>query len=143
MKTKKRQWRNILIDQNFQFRLLSYFVGLFLLTTVTLYSTTFLFFYRLKHKALDVGIPDGHIFYRFLADQKHDLDLLFLLLVLVNLLILLGVGFVVSHRIAGPILKLKNYLRDLSPASRSFNLRQGDFFRDLEPIVNSLKDKLK
>ena len=143
MKKKNRQLRNILIIPEFQLSLMSYFVGLFILTTITLYSTTYLFFHRLVQKGLSVGIPKGHIFYRFLQDQKSDLDLLFIGLALLNLLFLLGVGFFISHRIAGPIFKLKQYLLDVNSGSESFVLRKKDFLKDLEPVVNSIREKIK
>jgi len=143
MKSKKRQWRNILIEPEFQLRLLSYFVGLFVLTTISLYSTTYLFFHRLVQKGLHVGIPPGHIFYRFLQEQKAELDWVFVGLALVNLILLLGVGFIVSHRVAGPIFKLKNYLANLTPQSPPFSLRKKDFLKELEPVVSAVKDKIK
>jgi hypothetical protein len=138
-----RQLKNILINPKFQFKLMSYFVGLFFLTTICLYSTTFLFFWKLKQKALDVGIPDGHVFYRFLINQKNDLDNLFIGLAILNFFLLLGVGFLLSHRIAGPIFKLKNQLSKIETDSSDFKLRESDFFQELEPLVKNLKDKIK
>ena len=66
---KPRQLKNIIINPRFQFKFLSYFVVLFFISTITLYSTTFLFFWRMKEKALNVGIPDGHIFFQFLINE--------------------------------------------------------------------------
>lgn len=122
---------------------MSYFVALFFLTTACLYSTTYLFFWNLKAKGLEVGIPEGHVFYQFLQNQKQDLDYLFVGLAGVNLLLLLGVGFLLSHRIAGPLHKMKNYLKDLGPASSDFKTRENDFLQDLNETVNTLKDKVK
>lgn len=137
-----RQLKNLIILPKFQFKLMSYFVGLFLLTTVSLYSTTFLFFWRLKEKALNVGIPDNHIFFTFLNNQKQDLDALFIGLAVFNLLLLLGMGFLISHRIAGPIFKLKKQLSTISENSDEFKLRENVFFQELEPLVKNLKDKI-
>lgn len=138
-----RQLKNILIIPKFQLKLLSYFVGLFCLTTISLYSTTFLFFYRMKEKALNVGIPDGHVFFKFLGNQKSDLDTLFIGLAGFNFLLLISIGFIISHRIAGPIFKLKGQLGQISSDSEEFKLRENDFFRELEPLVKELKEKVK
>ncbi len=138
-----RKLSNILISPKFQLKLLSYFIVLFLISTACLYSTTFIFFYRLKEKALNVGIPNGHIFFRFLGNQQHDLDTLFIGLAVVNFFLLIGVGFIISHRIAGPIYKLKKQLGQVSENSDDFKLRETDFFQELEPLVNALKDKIK
>lgn len=138
-----RQVKNIIIDGKFQFKLLSYFVGLFFLTTICLYSTTFLFFWRLKSKALNVGIPENHVFFKFLENQKYDLDMLFIGLAILNFIILITVGFIISHRVAGPIYKLKKYLQSMNSESENFKLRSTDFFKELEPIMNEFKNKLK
>jgi sensor histidine kinase YesM len=142
-KSYERKLKNLLLNPQFQIKLLSYFIGLFLLTTLSLYSTTFLFFWRLKEKALSVGIPDGHVFYRFIDGQKMDLDVIFLLLTIFNLLLLVGTGFVVSHRIAGTFYKIKTYLKEINSESDEFRLREKDFFKDIEPVINELKDKIK
>lgn len=142
MSVKERSWTSILINSPFQFKLLSYFVGLFVITTATLYSTTYLFFWNMKNKGMSVGIPEGHVYYQFLANQKHDLDLLFIGLAVLNFLLLVGVGFVVSHRIAGPIHKIKIFLQDPKDHDK-VQMRQNDFFQELGPIVNDLKDKIK
>lgn len=141
--SEPRKLKNLLINPRFQLKLMSYFAALFLISTVSLYSTTFLFFWRLKEKALKVGIPDGHIFFRFLQNQKSDLDSLFIGLALFNLMLLLGVGFILSHRIAGPIHKLKMHLSKLPAPAADFKLRETDFFQELEPLVNDLEGKIK
>lgn len=142
MTIKERNWTSIVIDRAFQLKFLSYFVLLFLTTTASLYSTTFLFFWNMKKKALQVGIPEGHVYYQFLSDQKNDLDLLFLALAAFNFLILIVVGFIVSHRIAGPISKIKRFLQN-PEAEENIQLRENDFFKDLAPIANQLKDRIK
>lgn len=141
--SNNRKIKNVLLNPAFQLKLLSYFIGLFLLSSITLYSTSYLFFKRLNDKALQVGIPEGHVFFKFLENQKADLDQLYLLLSGVNLLLLLGTGLLISHRLAGPIHKLKNYLREMNKDSGTFKLREKDFFKELEPVVEELKGKLK
>lgn len=142
MNVKERNWKNIIINPSFQLKLLSYFVVVFVLTTITLYSTTYLFFWNMKQKGLKVGIPEGHVYYQFLQNQKHDLDLLFIGLALVNFIVLISVGFIVSHRIAGPLYKFKKFLKNPESEDK-IQLRQNDFLKELEPLVNDLKDKMK
>lgn len=139
----QRKAKNILPSPLFQLKLLSYFFGLFTLTTISLYSTTYLFFWRFKNKALSVGIPDGHIFFKFLQGQKDQLDYVFIGLVIFNFILLATIGFIVSHRLAGPILKIKNHLETLDSNTPDLKLRDTDFFKELEPIINNLKRKIK
>lgn len=137
-----RELKNYLINRPFQLKLLGYFAVMYVITTLSLYSTLYIFFWRFKEKALKVGIPEGHVFYDFLNYQKTDMDQLFIGLAALNFLVLLSAGLILSHRIAGPIHKLKRHLRLDAPPSEPFKLREGDFFRELEPIMKDLKEKL-
>jgi hypothetical protein len=142
MEVKERSWKNFLVERKFQLKFMGYFLLLFVLSTASLYTTTFLFFWNLKKKGLSVGIPEGHVYYQFLLNQKSDLDLLFIALAGLNLVLLFIVGFIISHRIAGPIAKLKKFLQD--PHSEdNFKLRENDFFKELGPLASKFKDKIK
>lgn len=141
MKLKERSWTSILISPSFQLKFLSYFVGLFFLTTISLYSTTYLFFWGLKNKGLKVGIPEGHVYYQFLQNQKHDLDSLFIGLAIFNFILLIGVGFIISHRIAGPIHQIKLYLQDTNQNKPPIKFRKSDFFHELGPMLNKTEDQ--
>lgn len=138
---KDRNLGGFFINPRFQLKFMSYFVTLFIITTVSLYSTTFLFFWNFQKKAMDVGIPAGHVFYKFLGHQKHDLDLLFIGLAVFNLILLLTVGFIISHRIAGPLFKMKKHLEQMNDTEEEFILRDKDFFQDLPPVINKVKKK--
>jgi hypothetical protein len=138
-----RQLKNLIVNPKVQYKLITVFLGLFLLTVATLYSTFYLFFWRFKEKALSVGIPDGHVFFRFLSEQKSSLDTLFISFAVINFLLLILVGLVVSHRIAGPIQKLKNHLDKMDHDAEDFKLRENDFFNEIGPVVNKLREKFK
>lgn len=144
VKTKhERQIKKFILDPHLQGKLLSYFIGLFVMTTTSLYSASYLFFWRIKDKAMKVGIPENHIFYRFIDGQKSDLDIIFIALTIFNLFLLLGTGIIISHRIAGPIYRFKQHLKTVTSESRPLKLREKDFFKDLEFIINGLNDRLK
>jgi hypothetical protein len=138
---KPRKLKNILINPTFQLKLLSYFIFLFVTSTLTLYSTGLIFFWKMKQKALHVGIPENHVFFRFLSNQKIEFDTLFIALALVNLFLLLGTGFLISHRIAGPIHKLKIFLEQGKSEKADFKLRDNDFFKELEPLIKNKIEK--
>lgn len=141
MTTKERSLSNLIIDKGFQFKFLGIFSGLFFITSLSLYSTTFLFYWNLKSKGIKVGIPEEHIFYTFLADQKSSLDLLFLGLALINFALLLTAVLVLTHRVAGPVQKIKFFLQNPEEAKEDFHLRDGDFFQELKPLVEKFESK--
>lgn len=138
-----RQIRKYILDPQFQGKLLSYFIGLFVITSASLYSISYLFFWKLKDKAMKVGVPENHVFYRFLDGQKGDLDMLFVALIIFNLFLLLGTGIVISHRIAGPIYRFKQQLKTMTSESNALKLREKDFFKDMEEIINELRCRMK
>ncbi len=136
-----RKLKNILIEPQLQLKLMSYFFFLFILTTISFYGTAYFFFWRLQNKAIQVGIPDGHVFFSFLGNLKYDFDILFIVLALFNFALLIYFGFTVSQRVAGPFYKAKRYLTNLNQETETFRLRKNDFFKELEPIINDLKDR--
>jgi len=138
---RPRKLKNILINPAFQLKFLSYFVFLFITSTITLYSTGLIFFWKMKQKALHVGIPEDHVFFRFLSNQKIEFDSLFIGLAILNFLLLIGTGFLISHRIAGPIHKIKVFLEQKGSEEAEFKLRDNDFFKELEPIVKNKKSQ--
>lgn len=140
--TNERSLKGLMINKVFQFKFLSYFLILFCISTLSLYSTTYLFFWNLKNRGLRVGIPEGHVFYQFLLNQKHDLDILFISLAVFNLITLIIVGFFISHRIAGPLKKLELFLGNPSDGEK-LKFRDKDFFKELETVANQLKEQIK
>lgn len=141
MSEQSRAFHRILINPKFQLKLLSYFFGLFVISTVSYYSTTYLFFHRMKTKGLAVGIPEGHVYYEFLEHQKYDMDAFFIGLIVFNFLLLATVGFLISHRIAGPLNKIKSFLETGSPENLKF--RKKDFFQDLGEVARASREKMK
>ena len=127
----------------FQIRFLAYFVGLFVISSLCFYSAIYLFFYNLKEKALAIGVPKGHVFFLYIDNQQYDLNQFLIYLVIINFLLLIIVGMVISHRVAGPLYKLKKFLSNMTSDSDDFKLRNNDYFRELEPVVNNLKNKIK
>jgi hypothetical protein len=142
MTTKERSWTTILINRPFQLKLLAYFLAFFALITTSLYSTTYLFYLNLKNKGLNVGIPEDHAYFQFLIHQKHDLDLLFIGLAIFNLVVLIVMVIILSHRIAGPLHKFKQLLESPDAVDK-IKLRENDFFHEIVPLINKLKEKIK
>jgi hypothetical protein len=139
----KRSLRNFLILPNFQLRFLGYFVALFFISSLCFYSAIYLFFHNLRTRALAIGVPKGHVFFLYIDGQQYDLNQFLIYLVVLNFILLIIVGLVVSHRVAGPIYKLKKFLAQIDHNSPDFKLRSKDYFKELEPIVNDLKSKIK
>jgi hypothetical protein len=90
----------------------------------------------------------------FLKQTSRDIaerqKKMFMTLILVLVLLVMGVGIagiVVTHRVAGPIFKMKRQLRDVGEGHLKMpgKLRKGDelvhFFETFEHMVQSLRDR--
>lgn len=139
----KRKVKNIFQSPFFQLKFISYFIALFVISTISLYSTTYLFFWKFKTKGATIGIPPEHIFFKFLENQKGQLDYLFIGLAIFNFCLLMIVGLIISHRIAAPLNKIEEHLENLSASSEDLKLRDSDFLKELAPSINELRKKLK
>ncbi len=143
MAVSNRKFKTLLLDPKLQLILISYFVFLFMISTLSIYGVIYLFFYRFTQKALSVGLPADHVFFHFINGLKYDLDMTFLAFSVFNMVLLIGCGILISHKIAGPVYRIKKFLTSENIKNERFVLRKGDFFRDVEPIMENLKQKIK
>jgi len=74
---------------------------------------------------------------KFIASQE--------LFILQNMIISVGLAFIVSmlvtlvlsHKVAGPVYRVKKYFEELDPDNpEAIKFRQGDFFEDLPEVIN-------
>lgn len=84
-------------------------------------------------------------FQRYLAYQESQFRLAYLVAVALAIAVSGGVTLILSHRIAGPILRLKNFLRSITRNEKTppLTFRDGDFLSDLPTLVNDAVDILR
>lgn len=98
----------------------------------------------LKSQGLAAGMPPDHSYFNFLHLQAA--------MVYRSLAVALGVCFFatglvtlwLSNKLAGPIVRLKEYFGDITNEGKFENLkfRKGDFFNDLPDVINSALARL-
>jgi hypothetical protein len=123
-----------LINPKFQLKLVGIFIGL---ATATLSAQLFLF--GLDLRLLAQGLIDGDV----LTDEAPAMLGRSLLLTAGMMIpVTLGVGVIVTHRIAGPIYRFEQYLRsvangeDVGPC----RIRTHDEFHELCGLINKAFD---
>ena len=139
----KRLFKNFYIDPAFQMKFLGYFMGLFVLSSVFLYSAIYIFFSNLRTSALALGVPKGHVFFLYTDNQQYDLNQFLIYLLIINFLLLLSAGIIMSFKIARPLCQIEKYLSTVQADSEDFKLPEKDFFHRLEHVVNNCKSKIK
>ncbi len=130
--------RNLfLLDKNFQLKFSTFVVLMFLLPSLIYPIFIFVLYHFLIKKIESVEIAAA------LADKE-----LTLILILISMhLFLCGIIFIVcifqTHKIAGPIFKVKKWLTHLANDEKieGIYLRKGDYFPELLDYIKKVADK--
>src|SRR6185295_4449825 len=95
-------------------------------------------FWRLAQIGKGIGLQEGHVYYVMLSEQRLASDLVFAFLAVLSIVIVITFGIELSHRIAGPIHRLKNELFQVSQGKdlTEIKFREKDFFPDLADAYN-------
>lgn len=110
--------------------------------TLTLfYFADFYFFWKLEHHAAAIGLKPGHVFFEFIEEQRKAKLWFFGLAGLADVSLIFWMGLRFSHRIAGPIHRLKISLLELADrknpqAVKKITFREDDFFPELADAYN-------
>ena len=138
----------VLINKEFQIRLVSYFLVLSLINTVVVFISMIYFFKKFKNQAIELGLAPDHTFFYFLDAQRDHMSMVYLISTIVMIIIMFVGGLYISHRIAGPIYRLKQHMKNLSETGlegeekSKVKFREGDFLVDLQDSFNSFISSL-
>lgn len=105
---------------------------------------TYRSFHKLSDMGKNVGLPENHAYFKFLGFQAENLYSYLGLAVAVSFVLSFGVTLFLSHKLAGPLVRMKNHFRDMAESGtyRALSFRKGDFFVDLPPVINDAIDKV-
>jgi hypothetical protein len=133
----------LLINPKFQFKIMGWMLTLALAPISIFFGAHYLFFWQLRKLGLEINLPADHIYFRFIEGQSLKMLLIFIFCSLLTVAIVIIIGLVLSHKIAGPIHNLKMFFKeglDGKPR-RKLAFRKGDFFLEVPPIINDYFDK--
>jgi ABC-type Fe3+ transport system substrate-binding protein len=128
----------VLINPQFQLSVIRYMLFLTFIIVAVFYAANLYHFWALKKQGLLLGLPSDHIFFWFIDEQQRNMDILFLVTSAVALLTIVCFGLLISHRVAGPMFRICQYL--LSPVAtkdlQALKLRDKDYFHDVADALN-------
>jgi hypothetical protein len=75
---KKNYRKQLLINPDFQLKILNYVSILNLSLLMIFFAVNFLLFEKMKAQGLSAGLPENHIYFEFLNSQQKGMVLLFL-----------------------------------------------------------------
>ena len=134
-----------LINPRFQWRFIGFMAVVSLVGIAILFLSNLLFFRTMHQEGLAVGLTPDNPYFDFLAEQQSSLTTVYLGVSAVAFVVMVGLGILYSHRIAGPLHHLNHWMKQIAeggdPAPVSFRLN--DQFRELAESSNAMVAKLK
>lgn len=134
----KNNRRLILINKPFQIKFfIWFFVGISLINMV-LYFINLYFFNSFTIIGLQPGTVDNSAYFDLINSQKEKMDAVFAVTYLFEIIVLMIFSYIFSHRIAGPIHRMKMWLIAIAQGENvpDLNFRKDDFFAELPELAN-------
>ena len=137
--------RTYLINPRFQWRFIGFMATVSLLAISLLFVSNILFFRNMEHEALSVGLTRDNPYFDFLQEQKSALSTLYFAVSGVVFVLMMGLGILYSHRIAGPLYHLDRKMRRIAGGEEPSPLqfRRRDQFLELTESFNAMVGKLR
>ena len=92
-----------------------------------------------------LGLPKESQFFKFITHQKDKFTNIFLVTSLLSSLVLIIFGILLSHKIAGPVYRMTEDLKEMikNKETKEVHFRKGDFFIELTETFNNFLDSHK
>ena len=137
--------RTYLINPRFQWRFIGFMATVSVLAISMLYVSNILFFRNMEHEALSVGLTPDNPYFDFLKEQKSTLSMLYFGVSGLVFVLMMGLGILYSHRIAGPLYHLDRKMRRIAGGEEPSPLqfRRRDQFLELTESFNAMVGKLR
>lgn len=103
-----------------------------------------MFFDSLVDVGMQSGFDENHVYFQFLKSQQDYLKFEFGLAFLISLVVSSALVLWTSHRLAGPLLRLREHLRQIAETGTysKITFRKNDYFQDLSNNLNQALDRL-
>jgi len=142
---KKAGRRVFLINPKFQLQVMGMVLGLTAVVIAAFYAADWYFFWQLASEGKRLGLPENHVFFRFINEQRTTMNWIFgLSAFLAGATISVG-GLLLSHRIAGPLYRLHKHLLAVAAGNTTSDVkfRDKDYFQELPPALNQVLARMR
>ncbi len=115
-----------------------YFVGIAVFTLAVFYCAKVFFFHEVRIYLGSLGFQPDHTLFDFLTRQSRAMDFIFVGAAVVESAFLAWIGLKLSHRVAGPLYRLKQEMLRTAHGGEVTRLkfRDGDYFNDVADAYN-------
>jgi hypothetical protein len=139
----KKFRKRLLVNPAFQFSFMKYILGIALGTVLIFYVAKVLFFRQLSSELGTLGFGPDHAIFGMVTNQSRRMDGILAAAAVIEALFLTWMGLRLSHRVAGPLLRLKNEMLRTAQGGEvtPLKFRDGDYFEDLAEAYNQQAKK--
>ena len=132
--------KTYLINPRFQWRFIGFMAIVSLLAISMLFVSNILFFRNMEQEARSVGLSPDNPYFDFLQEQKSALSALYFGVSGVVFVVMMSLGIMYSHRIAGPLHNLNNKMKRIADGEdpSPVNFRRKDQFQELADSFNAM-----
>lgn len=144
--TKDRKPKNLLIYPKFQLNLLATNTVILLMSFAFVGIQSYRSFSQLKTVGMAAGLAPAHPYYRFVDLQSHTVYQNLIIAFLISFVFSSIFSLYLSHRLAGPICRMKSYFAEIAESGRvthDVKFRKHDFFEELPNLINRALKKIK
>jgi hypothetical protein len=144
-KIKKLLRTQYVIYPRFQFLLIAVNATLMLVSFAIIFFEASQTFSRFRHLGGVIQLSADHPYFKLIEFESSGMYASLILSFSLAILITSAVTLVISHRLAGPIVRLKSYFSEISKTGSvqsKLKFRDGDYFEDLPEVINSALDGL-
>ena len=127
--------KKLLINPAFQGRFVLFMLGV---SVISMMMTFFMFkscFAEFHQMADNSSLVNNHPFRELILYQENRFEFFFYILASSNILIIGFLGLWMGHKIAGPIYRIVDSLKNTNHLG-SFSTRKGDYFKELPEALN-------
>lgn len=141
----KKFRKRLLINPPFQYSFMRYFVGIAAVTIAVFYAAKAFFFYEVQGYLKGMGFSPDHVLYDYLSRQSRLMDGIFAIAAIMEVGFLGWMGLRISHRVAGPLHRLKIEMLRTARGGEVTHLkfRDGDYFEDLAGAYNEQMEEVQ
>ncbi len=142
--THKKKRLIYLINPEFQIRFIAFTCFSSAISTSIAFAANHYFFWKMNQIGISYKIPQSDPFYELILRQEVIMNRIFLGSAVLTLLCLCAVGLAFSHRVAGPLFRLRHHLKTIESQSdlREIQFRKGDYFYEVAESFNQMVGKL-
>ena len=139
---KKDDRKNYLINPTFQLTIVGIFIGISLIVNLIYFFSMSISFEEFFSLGKQLGLPKESQFFKFITHQKDKFTNIFLATSLLSSLVLIIFGILLSHKIAGPVYRMTEDLKEMTKnkKTKEVHFRKGDFFIELTETFNNFLD---